>query len=147
MAIDRRKAELEEAPPGGLKIVMDATDLQFLDRTFSTATARFALMYVRERADCAQVFDEVYRVLRPGGRFLVWDAVIPARPDTDKAIVAFPLAVCLPDRAIETGYGIKWPDEEKNLAHYPTIAAPTGFEVVRQETQGAHFHIELRRPE
>jgi len=30
---------LEEAPAGPLKIVMDATDLKFLDSAFDTATA------------------------------------------------------------------------------------------------------------
>jgi hypothetical protein len=101
-------------------------------------------MYVRDRTDCAQVFAEAYRVLCPGGRFLIWDAVIPTRPDTDKEIVAFPLTVCLPGREIKTGYGTKWPGEEKNLAYYIKIAAAVGFEVVRQKARGAIFSIELK---
>src|SRR5690348_1504129 len=47
IAIDLVKRELEEAPPGPLKIVMDATDLKFLDRSFDTVTAFFSLMYMR----------------------------------------------------------------------------------------------------
>src|SRR5690348_9375055 len=38
IAIDLSKRELEEAPAGPLKIVMDAADLKFLDASFDTAT-------------------------------------------------------------------------------------------------------------
>jgi ubiquinone/menaquinone biosynthesis C-methylase UbiE len=38
VAIDPNKQELEEAPVGSLKVIMDATDLQFLDNTFSVAS-------------------------------------------------------------------------------------------------------------
>jgi len=47
IAIDPSKRELEEAPAGPLKIIMDARDLQFLDGTFSTATSFFTLMYIK----------------------------------------------------------------------------------------------------
>jgi len=76
IAIDRLKEELEEAPAGPLKIVMDARDLQFLDGTFQTATSFFTLMYIKAE-DHRRVFEEVFRVVAPGGRFLVWDAVFP----------------------------------------------------------------------
>ena len=48
VAIDRSKRELKEAAAGPLKIVMDATDLQFLDQSFGTATAFYTLMYIKE---------------------------------------------------------------------------------------------------
>ena len=38
-AIDKRPQELEETHNDALKIVMDATDLKFLDNTFTAATA------------------------------------------------------------------------------------------------------------
>ena len=76
IAIDPNRRELEEAAAGPLKIVMDATDLQFLDGTFSTTTSFFTLMYIKG-SDHEQVFGEVYRVLAPGGRFLIWDVVFP----------------------------------------------------------------------
>src|SRR5579864_4997675 len=41
IAIDLSKQELEDAPAGPLKIIMDATDLKFLDTSFDTATAFF----------------------------------------------------------------------------------------------------------
>lgn len=146
IAIDRFKSELEEAPPGGLKNVMDATDLQFLDDTFATATAFFALMYVGDDADCAQVFAETYRVLRPGGRFLIWDTVFPKQIEPGKEIVALRLAVRLPGRVIETGYGVRWTGHERTVADYRGLARAAGFALLHEETRGPLFHLELRKP-
>jgi len=95
IAIDRLKEELEEAPAGPLKIVMDARELQFLDGAFQTATSFFTLMYIKAE-DHRRVFEEVFRVLAPGGRFLIWDAVFPPREDNRKDIAVFPVTVELP---------------------------------------------------
>ena len=65
VAIDLSKRELEEAPAGPLKIVMDATDLKFLDASFPTATAFFSLMYMCPEIQ-QRLFAEVPRVLAPG---------------------------------------------------------------------------------
>ena len=80
VAIDISRRELEDAPGDALKIVMDARDLQFLDETFDVAASFFTLMYI-DGADHRSVFDEVHRVLRPGGRLLIWDAAFGDRPD------------------------------------------------------------------
>jgi hypothetical protein len=45
VAIDISPRELTEAPTDFLKIVMDATDLKFLDSNFGTVTASYSLMY------------------------------------------------------------------------------------------------------
>lgn len=145
VAIDLSKEELEESPPGPLKIVMDARDLMFLDDTFSTATAFFTLMYIQDEADCKQVFREVFRVLKPNGHFLIWDTTIPHRPDTDKDIVAFHIDVTLPDQTISTGYGTRWPEEDRRHL-YPRLAKRTGFSVLSQEEQGASFFLALKKP-
>lgn len=41
IAIDHNKRELKEAPEGGLKIIMDAGELKFLNNTFGTVTSFF----------------------------------------------------------------------------------------------------------
>jgi ubiquinone/menaquinone biosynthesis C-methylase UbiE len=48
VAIDISREELADAPAGPLKIVMDATDLKFLDGSFATATSFYTLMYIPE---------------------------------------------------------------------------------------------------
>jgi len=136
---------LEGAPPGPLKIVMDATDLQFLDCTFRVATSFFTLMYIQER-DHAKVFSEVFRVLKPGGRFLIWDAIVPQPLDEDKNIAAFGLLVKLPNEEIETGYGNLWPGEEHDVPYYVRLAENAGYNVVAQRQKDRVFRLELRKP-
>ena len=65
IAIDISMKELEEAPGGFLKILMDASDLKFPSKTFQTVTAFFALMFMKPEIHKG-VFAEVYRVLNGG---------------------------------------------------------------------------------
>jgi SAM-dependent methyltransferase len=146
VAIDRLKEELEEAPAGPLKIVMDARDLQFLDGSFETATAFFSLMYMGNE-DHPRVFAEVFRALAPGGRFLIWDAVMPPRSDEKKDIAVFPISVELPGgKEVSTRYGVRWPTEGRDAAYYQQLAEAAGFEVVSQCITGQHVYIHLQKP-
>jgi aminoglycoside 6-adenylyltransferase len=148
VAIDVNRRELEEAGPGALKIVMDAGALHFLDGAFDAATACFALMFI-PAADHPRVLAEVFRVLAPGGRFLIWDADVPTRPaDVPAAqrIVAFALTVHLPEQTVETGYGTPWPSQAYDLAYYTHLAQTAGFEIVEQAQQGRVLSLVLRKP-
>lgn len=145
IAIDINKRELEEAPPGGLKIVMDARDLKFLDDTFNTATAFFTLMYIRDK-DQGTVFQEVYRVLKSGGRFLIWDVMAPKIQTEDKDRFLVPLSITLPDRNIRTGYGARKPDVDHDLDYYKGLSDKTGFEVMDSRKSGRTFFLELIKP-
>jgi GNAT superfamily N-acetyltransferase/ubiquinone/menaquinone biosynthesis C-methylase UbiE len=145
VAIDRLKEELEEAPAGPLKIVMDARDLQFLDGSFETATAFFSLMYMGNE-DHPRVFAEVFRALAPGGRFLIWDAVMPPRSDEKKDIAVFPISVELPGgKEVSTRYGVRWPTEGRDAAYYKQLAKASRFEVVSQRVPERHIFLELRK--
>ncbi len=144
VAIDLVKRELAETPPGPLKIVMDATDLKFLDGSFQTVTAFFMLMYVPE-AQKPKVFEETMRVLAPGGRFLIWDATIPARTDPAKKIALFPMRIKLPNETVNTGYGTPWPDAARNADYYAAMAAKAGFKVADRKESAQTFYLELRK--
>jgi ubiquinone/menaquinone biosynthesis C-methylase UbiE len=146
IAIDFRKEELEEAAEGPLKIVMDARELQFLDDTFNTATAFFSLMYIKSRADHAQVFSEAFRVLRPGGQFLIWDVSVPERSDEKKDIYVVPIVVHVASKKVETGYGQRWPKEPHDAAFYVKLADESGFRIVEREESGRTFFLRLQKP-
>lgn len=146
VAIDLLKRELEDAPGEPLlKIVMDARDLKFLDQSFPTATIFFTFMYIAS-ADHEKVIQELHRVLVPGGRLLIWDAIFPKRVDDKKDVAVFPLKIKLPDKEINTGYGVMWPEKEQGLAHFVGLAKKVGLEVVFQKENTGWFFLEARKP-
>ena len=143
IALDIRKSELEEAPDGPLKVVMDARDLQFLDNTFETVTAFFTLMYILQ-ADRKRVFEEMYRVVKPGGSVLVWDVVIPLKDDTREWFVV-PVVITVHGKPIETGYGVRWRGREQDMLSFIELAEKTGFEVVEKIQNGQTFFLHLKK--
>ena len=146
IAIDTNKRELVEAAPGPLKIVMDAADLQFLDESFNTVTSFYTLMYIKDSETQRQVFTEVYRVLREGGQFLVWDVILPHRETANKDVAVFMLAVKLgEEEVVGTGYGMLWPEEGRKPSYYVELARNAGFEVVLQKEAGRRLFLELRK--
>ncbi len=145
IAIDISKRELEEAPPGPLKIVMDARELKFLDNTFNTATVFFTFMYIAP-GDHQKVFEELQRVLKPEGRLLIWDVIFLEMSDNKLKRALFPFTFILPDKEIKTGYGVRRPEGEQGLAHFVELAEKTGFEVVSHKKEGQWFFLEVQKP-
>lgn len=145
IAIDSNRRELEEAPAGPLKIVMNATDLQFLDGSFGVVTSFFTLMYIKGD-EHRKVFEEVFRVLLPGGRLLLWDVEFPRRGDEKKDIIVLPLTVKLPGEDVSAVYGVRWLIDGRTLRDYLRLAREAGFEVVSQVEKDPLVHLELRKP-
>ena len=144
VAADISKRELEGAPPGPLKIVMDGTDLKFLDRSFEVVTSFFTLMYIPGPSH-EQVFREAHRVLRPGGRFMIWDVVLPTAPDEQKRLAAFPLRIQLPEAEIQTGYGVRFAEAKQDLSYYVDLAVRAGFRVVEKREKEQNLFLELEK--
>jgi ubiquinone/menaquinone biosynthesis C-methylase UbiE len=147
VAIDISLKELQEVPSGFLKIVMDATDLKFLPNSFQTVTAFFSLMFMKQDIH-PKVFSEAFRVLQPGGKWLIWDAAIPARSGSIDPQFLINLHTKLPKETIDFGYSAHFPERSQDPAYYRGLAEQAGFRVTRVEElgRGKIVFLELRKP-
>jgi ubiquinone/menaquinone biosynthesis C-methylase UbiE len=149
VAIDISMKELNEAPAGFLKILMDASDLKFPDKSFRTVTAFFALMFMKMEIH-QKVFAEAFRVLAPGGQWLIWDAVIPVRAATGDNRFLINLHTRLPKETIDYGYSVLRLDVLRDIDYYQGLAKQAGFRVVSAELQGRNrkaFFMRLEKPQ
>jgi SAM-dependent methyltransferase len=142
VGIDLNERELREAPSGPLKIVMDASELTFLDGTFNTVTCFFTMMYI-PAALHDKVFSEIARVMAPGARFLLWDPVLPTQSNPTQDLVVVPLTVTLPKGEVQTGYGVHWPPAPQDVAYWTRVGEKAGLKAVKSQVNGRTFHIEF----
>jgi SAM-dependent methyltransferase len=145
VGIDLSARELKDAPPGPLKIVMDASDLKFIDGSFNTVSCFFTMMYIPANLH-DKVFSEVARVMAPGGRFLLWDPILPAQPNPKQDIVVVPLTINLPKGTVQTGYGVHWPQVSQDVAYWTRVGERAGLKAVVTKVSGQTFYLEFVKP-
>jgi ubiquinone/menaquinone biosynthesis C-methylase UbiE len=148
VAIDISMKELDEAPSGFLKIQMDASDLKFPKNSFRTVTAFFSLMFMNPEIH-QKVFAEAYRVLEPGGEWLIWDASIPPRSTSADRTFLINLHTVLSKETIDYGYSVLRLDLARDPVYYRALAEQTGFQVEKLELLGRNrkaFFMDLRKP-
>lgn len=142
IAIDKSKEELEEAPGGPIKIVMDATSMTFVDNTFDTATLFFTLMYMDDD-DIERTLAECKRVLSPGGELVIWDMEIPENKTKDMLYYAIYLEVNAAGSMITTGYGRRW-NKTQTTDAIAEAARKNGLEVTDIKKNLNHFVMTCR---
>jgi len=144
VAIDLSEEELKEAPKNdSLKIIMDVRQLKFLDKQFDIVTSFFTFMYINNK-DLNQVFKEIKRVLKPGGKLLIWGLKIPKKREIDKEIFAARLKVEFKNKSIETGYGTIWEDNEQDIDKFIEIARQNEMKVINQKQGKQYFYLEVK---
>jgi ubiquinone/menaquinone biosynthesis C-methylase UbiE len=140
VAIDLRADELAETPDIGLKIIMDAADLKFLNGYFDNVTCFYSLMYMNALTT-EKCITEAYRVLKPGGSFYIWDAVIPARLAGETFVTD--LSVKLkPDTEITVGYGVGGAAEQ-TAGMIRGLCVDAGFTPVSEDAGEDAFRLEF----
>ena len=139
-AIDNRQDELYEAPKGPRKLLMDARTLSFADGTFDNATAFYFFMYLDEDAR-RSVMQETYRVLKPGGRFYIWDADMET---ADPFLVE--LCIDAGGTEIHTTYGIYKKDPVQDSGIIAAAAGCVGFQLIRQTAAEGQFTLCFEKP-
>jgi SAM-dependent methyltransferase len=140
VSIDTSEEELIETKNDSLKVVMDATDLKFLPKSFDVCTAFFSLMYV-PRKNHVKVFSQIHKVLKKGGRFLLWDVKIPER-NREFRVFVVRLKIKLPNEEVETGYGTIW-DKIQDIDYFRQLALKTGFKVADEWSRNDVFFLEI----
>lgn len=146
ISIDPLKQELIDAPSTNLKIVMDGRNLKFLDKSFNTVAIFYTLMYI-QGDDHPKIFQEAKRVLKHGGRLLIWDVNLPASKDRSKKEGIYTFKFILPNTVINTGYGVPFPKRtEQNLQYYIELAKREGFKVINSSINAPSFYLELKIP-
>jgi len=144
IAIDPNKKELEEAPySGALTILMDAKELKFLDNTFDTATSFFTMMYIPV-IDHKTVFQEIHRVLKLNGEFVLWDVNIPNRNNKERDLFGLNLEVKISDKIINTGYATLW-NKEQDMQYFSNLAKSIGFEILEQKVENEIFYLRFMK--
>jgi len=141
IAVDTSERELLETQNEALKIIMDATDLKFLPKSFDICTSFFSLMYIPKDKHL-KVFEEVHRVLKEDGKFLLWDVKIPEKLGDYKAFMVR-LEVRLLNEEIEAGYGVKWQTQE--IEHFREMAQKAKFKVISEWSKGEIFYLEMSK--
>jgi Methylase involved in ubiquinone/menaquinone biosynthesis len=144
IAVDHSWQELVEAPRGPLKLVQDAARLGFAPGSFDTATLFFALMFMSEPSQ-REVFDELWRVLRPGGSVWIWEAPFPQRMERVPDYPCVHVQIRCPGKTVQTDYARPWPNRALTSAYYRSLAQAAGFYIQEVIENAAWFSIHLIR--
>ena len=141
IAIDNRQEELDEAPDGPQKLLMDASALTFEDASFQHVTAFFSFMYMPHTVQ-AQAIAQAARVLRPGGTLHIWDAEISS---------AFPepflmeLDVDASGTSVHTTYGIVKEDAAQNADHFLRLCQGARLNLENRQEHDGWFYLRLSK--
>ena len=139
-AIDNCQAELEEAPDGFKKILMDATRMDFPDQSFDHVTFFFTLMFMEENTQIKSIL-EAARVLKPGGMLHIWDCeILSAYPDP----FCVDVQVQLPGECVCTTYGIVKSDTQ-TMDSIAQLCANAGLTLTAQQNNPDGFYLCFRK--
>lgn len=140
IAIDRLEEELLESQGGGVKLVMDAGKMSFIDGCFSSVTLFFSLMYM-DGTTRRRVLQECRRVLKPGGTLHIWDAVIPKKREGDQEVYAVPLTVLLDSQKVSTTYGVRWSGHELSGTSIIELCEQEGLRLLTADDFSRSFYV------
>ena len=119
---------------------MDASSLAFANASFENVTFFYSLMYMNRPVQKAAL-SEAVRVLKPGGRLLLWDfEITSAYPEPFLA----ELDIRWAQERICTTYGIVKSDPQ-SMEDFLTLCRKNGLTLLKTETGGGHFYLEFRK--
>ncbi len=84
-------------------------------------------------------------MLQPGGSFHLWDVTLPAEPLEGSDYFVVSLRYGIRGKTRGTGYGMRWPGEKRDAAHYIALAEKAGLTCVRSDTLDHCFYLEFTK--
>lgn len=138
-AIDNRQDELDEAPQGFTKLLMDAGKLEFDDYTFDNVTSFYTFMYI-EKDYHSKVIQEAHRVLKKGGNLYIWDTNIG---EADPFIVQ--LKINANGTPVNTTYGVYKDNAVQNGGYFQSLGQKIGFNLVSNIDYNNQFYLHFRK--
>lgn len=141
IAIDNRQDELDEAPDGFRKMLMDATCLDFSDEHFDHVTFFYSLMYMGKETQ-KKAISEAVRVLYPDGSLHIWDAEI--RLAYPKPFVA-ELDIDASGNPIHTAYGIVKDDAAQDSNTFINLCKEQGLHLSITHAEEGHFYLRFTK--
>lgn len=140
LAIDNCQEELDEAPAGFAKALMDATSLSFADASFDHVTFFFSLMFMG-REEQRRALLEAARVLKTGGEMHIWDCdIVSAYPEP----FCVDVGVQLPGEQIHTTYGIGKRDGQDE-ASITRMCEDAGLRLMGRRDETAGFSLRFQK--
>lgn len=138
-AIDNRQEELNEAPDGFKKLLMDARDLGFEDFSFENITSFYSLMYMKGD-EHNKVIKEAYRVLKEQGNLYIWDSNIN---HADPFVVN--LNINANGEIIKTSYGIYKDEAYQDKDYFKLICGKMGFSLIEEKLYNNQFYLHFKK--
>ena len=137
IAIDNRQEELDEAPGGFEKVLMDARSLDFPDEHFDHVTFFYSLMFM-DADTHKQAVSEAARVLKKGGYLHIWDAeIVSAYPDP----FVVNLDIQLPTELVHTTFGIIRNIKNQTVESVGKLCIKCGMSLCELHSENGLFHL------
>lgn len=138
-AIDNRQEELDEAPKGFTKLLMDACNLKFGDSIFDNVSLFYTLMYI-DKNKHNKVIKEAYRVLKKGGELYIWDTIIN---EANPFLVE--LNIDIGDSTVNTTYGVYKENAFQDKDYYKSICEEREFYLIEESLYNNQFYLHLKK--
>lgn len=141
IAIDNSQEELNEAPNGFEKVLMDACCINYPNEKFDHVTFFYSLMFMNTETQ-RKAISEASRVLKNGGCLHIWDAEIPsAYPEP----FIVDLDIQVKSEFLHTTFGVVSDIQNQTAASVSDICSEYGLILKLQNINGGHFHLVLEK--
>lgn len=137
VAIDNRQEELDEAPDGFEKILMDASRLSFPEEYFEHVTAFYSFLFIPKEL-FETVISQVARVLCNGGQFHIWDCSVETAYPKPFIIE---LDINANGTEIHTTYGIGKENAAQNATTFIRLCQCHGFRLQKLHSWDGSFYL------